>query len=100
MAKKGGRRRYYGRKKKGGRARFGIPSIAGIVVGVNALNKFGVFDALRDRSMQPVIDATTGPNAVQDLIDAAVPAIGVAVVRKAVGPINLFRVGRWNIRIL
>ena len=76
--------------KKGGRRKHGIPSIATIIVGANALNELGILKLLAD-SVGPdknIMDnAQAWAETVKpgDMVDAFLPAVVLMFVRKFIG---------------
>lgn len=96
MARRRGRR--YSRKK--GR-KMGIPTIATIIVGANALRELGILDLLANAAGPGanIIDEGTkwaGNVKPGDMVDAFLPAVGLMIFRKFMpkGP-KLGPIGTW-----
>jgi len=96
MARRRGRR--YSRKK--GR-KMGIPTIATIIVGANALRELGILDLLANAAGPGanIIDEGTkwaGTVKPGDMVDAFLPAVGLMIFRKFMpkGP-KLGPIGTW-----
>jgi hypothetical protein len=80
------------RRRKKGRKKRGIPSIASILVAVNAANELGLIQAFQTMSGPggTIVDAAnqlaqTDP---MNIIDAIIPAVVIKFARKFTGPIQ------------
>jgi hypothetical protein len=92
-------RRRASRRRKAGRRKMGIPSIATIIVGANALRELGILDLLVKASGpgSNIIDEGAqwaGNVKPGDMVDAFLPAVGLMIFRKfmpkgpSLGPIR------------
>lgn len=94
------RRRY---SRRGRRSSFHLPSIFGAVAGLYAADKMGVFTALGDlvngKPLGTVGSDLSAHANMNDMITAALPAVGVVLTRKFIGPVQIAKVGRFTIRL-
>jgi hypothetical protein len=99
-------RRRYSRKRGGSKRRMGMPSIATGCLLLYAAKQFGWVDAATvatdggdnagGRAFTILKDNATITNALPVIVGGVV----LSVARQAVGPVNLMRLGRFNIRAL
>ena len=94
------RRRNYRRRGRKGR-KMGIPTIATMVVGANALRELGILDLLIKASgpgSNIIDEGATWAKGVKpgDLVDAFLPAVGLLIFRKFMpkGP-KIGPIGTW-----
>ena len=95
-----GKRGRRGKGRKGGR-KMGIPTIATMVVGANALRELGILDLLIKASgpgSNIIEEGATWAGNVKpgDLVDAFLPAVGLLIFRKFMpkGP-KIGPIGTW-----
>lgn len=102
MAKRGRARRYYRRVKRAVR-RFGMPSLAGLGLGLYAMNNFGVFAALDKMKSGDIMGAageiTSRATNLNTYVGPVLGTVALGMVRQMVPSRPICKFGRFGIRV-
>ena len=101
--RKGGRARRYYRRAKRAIRRFGMPSLAGLGLGMYAAKQFGVFDALT-QLMAGNLTGAAGTIAsratnINTYVGPILGTIALGMVRQMVPSRPVCKFGRFGIRV-
>jgi len=93
-------RRRYNRRRSSRKKTVTIP-VGGIAIGLATAGQLGLVDAAQtaiDGDFKGALNEMSN-NSVADVIAASVPPMVYGVFKKAVGPVNLFQIGKFKFQI-